>query len=134
MKTTTGCRLTLVVLMFFMTVFGGALGHGQPMAPTITSVTGIGNRVEVVFSVPVEATSAVSLANYSVSNYFGNVTVQGAVFGTNTQTIELTTAAQLPFMAHWLTVSRRGGRTDRHQRHCVRLPGRFYQHRVHDWL
>jgi len=93
------------MLMFFMAIFWGALGYGQPVAPTITSVTGIGNRVEVVFSVPVEATSAVSLANYSVSNYFGNVTVQGAVFGTNTQTIELTTAAQLPFKAHWLTVS-----------------------------
>jgi regulation of enolase protein 1 (concanavalin A-like superfamily) len=86
-------------------MFSAALGRGQPVAPAITSVMGIGSRVEVLFSVPVEAMSAVNLTNYALSNWYGNVSVQGAVFGTNSQIVELTTAAQLPFLPHWLAVN-----------------------------
>jgi hypothetical protein len=55
--------------------------------------------------VPVEATSALNLTNYAITNRYGSVPVQAAAFGTNNQTIELTTAAQLPFMPHWLAVN-----------------------------
>ncbi|HLP76873.1 MAG TPA: lamin tail domain-containing protein, partial [Candidatus Paceibacterota bacterium] len=59
----------------------------------------------MTFSVPVEATSAVNLTNYAITNTYGSVPVLAATFGTNNQTVELTTAGQLPFMPHWLTVN-----------------------------
>ena len=105
MKRTLAGSFSLGVFALALTMFPAALGRGQPVAPAITSVMGIGSRVEVLFSVPVEPMSAVNLTNYALSNWYGNVTVQGAKFGTNNQIVELTTAAQLPFLPHWLTVN-----------------------------
>jgi regulation of enolase protein 1 (concanavalin A-like superfamily) len=105
MKRTLVGSCSFEVLLLALTMFPAALGRGQPVAPAINSVMGMGRRTEVLFSVPVEAMSAVNLTNYALSNWYGNVSVLGAVFGTNNQTIELTTAAQLPFLPHWLTVN-----------------------------
>src|ERR1035437_4867163 len=105
MKRTLSGGCSLGVLALVLTMFPAGLGRGQPVAPAITSAMGIGRRVEVLFSVPVEAMSAVNLTNYALSNWYGNVSVLGAVFGTKNQIIELTTAAQLPFLPHWLTVN-----------------------------
>ena len=105
MKRTLVGSCSFEVLLLALTMFPAALGRGQQVAPAINSVMGMGRRTEVFFSVPVEAMSAVNLTNYALSNWYGNISVLGAVFGTNNQTIELTTAAQLPFLPHWLTVN-----------------------------
>src|ERR1035438_480800 len=92
MKRTIVGRCSLGVLALALTMFSAALGRGQPVAPAITSEMGIGSRVQLLFPVPVEAMSAVNLTNCGLSNWYGNVSVQGAVCGTNNQIVELTTA------------------------------------------
>ena len=75
-------------------------------APTVLAATNSGNHlVQVVFSIPVQAAGATNAANYSLTNSLGNVPVLSAAFGTNNQTIQLTTASQLPFAAHRLMVN-----------------------------
>ena len=75
-------------------------------SPAIVSAANIGdNVVQVVFSIPVQASSATNVANYSITNLTGNVALFGAAFVNDNKTIQLTTASQTPFAAHWLTVN-----------------------------
>jgi regulation of enolase protein 1 (concanavalin A-like superfamily) len=75
--------------------------HAQTV-PELMSAVGVGNNVQVVFSVPVQAAGATNPANYWVTNLYGRVDVLGAAMGTNDHTVQLTTGKQLPFMVHWL--------------------------------
>jgi hypothetical protein len=72
--------------------------------PEVVTVSGIDNRVQIVFSVPVQAAGATNPANYSLTNLYNQVDVLGVTLGTNGQTVQLTTARQLPFMVHWVTI------------------------------
>jgi hypothetical protein len=75
-------------------------------SPTIVSAASVrDNSVQVVFSIPVQASSATNIANYSITNLMGNVAVLGAAFVNDNKTIQLTTATQIPNGAHWLTVN-----------------------------
>ena len=74
--------------------------HAQTV-PELVSAAGVGNNVQVVFSVPVQAAGATNPANYWVTNLYGRVDVLGAAMGTNDYTVQLTTGKQLPFMVHW---------------------------------
>ena len=75
-------------------------------APMVIAVTNSGNNLlQVVFSMPVQAAGATNLANYKLTNSTGTLTIFSAAFGTNNQTVQLTTASQLPFAPHWLTVN-----------------------------
>jgi hypothetical protein len=74
-------------------------------APTLLSAVGIETQVQVTFSLPVDLTTATNPGNYSLSNLYGPVSIITAQPGTNSQTIQLTTAHQLPFMQHWLAIS-----------------------------
>ena len=73
--------------------------------PEVVSARGLDNRVQVVFSVPVQAAGATNPANYSLTNLYSKVEVLQATLGTNGQTIQLTTARQFPFMEHRLSIS-----------------------------
>ena len=134
MKRALAGNCLLGVIALALTMFPAGLGRGQQIAPAIGSVTGIGSRVEVLFTVPVEAMSAVNLTNYALSNWYGNVSVVGAKFGTNSQTVELTTAAQLPFLPHWLTVNGVADTLTGNQPHRARLPRHIHQYRLHHRL
>src|SRR4029077_20996162 len=92
---------------------GGAFGvapsairleESDPGQPRIVSVNSTGSQMRVVFSVPVMAGSVTNPGNYSVSNLLNRVLVMSAAPGTDPQTVQLTTAGQLPFMPHWITV------------------------------
>ena len=75
-------------------------------APTVISATNIGNNfLQVVFSIPVQATSATNAANYKLTNSIGALAIMSAALGTNNQTVQLATSSQLPFAPHWLTVN-----------------------------
>ncbi|HWV99717.1 MAG TPA: lamin tail domain-containing protein [Candidatus Acidoferrum sp.] len=75
--------------------------------PTIQSAAAVGNNaVQVVFSIPVSAATAMALTNYSITNLVGTVPVLGAAFVNDTKTIQLTTATLAPYATQWLTVNR----------------------------
>lgn len=59
----------------------------------------------MVYSTNVLALSATNLANYALTNLSGTVIITGAAFGVDGKTILLTTASQLPFAKHWLTIN-----------------------------
>ena len=74
--------------------------------PAIVSAASVGdNDMQVIFSIPVSATTATTLTNYSLTNLSGNVPILGAAFVNDNKTIQLTTAAQTPYSPHWLTVN-----------------------------
>src|SRR5262249_8744297 len=75
-------------------------------APRIFSATSTGNQVQVLFSLPVDPVSASMPVNYTVTNEYETIAVLAAATGASNETGELTTARQLPFMRHWLTVNR----------------------------
>src|SRR5262249_41046456 len=75
-------------------------------APTIFSATSTRNQVQVLFSLPVDPVSASMPVNYTVTNEYETIAVLAAATGASNETVELTTARQLPFMRHWLTVNR----------------------------
>ena len=76
-------------------------------APVIVSVRNDGNTaVRVIFSVPVQPASAANRANYALTNLSGNVAIVDAAFGADSRTVRLTTASQLPYASHWLTINR----------------------------
>jgi len=76
-------------------------------ALAVIAATNFGNNsLQVGFSLPVQAATATNAANYTLTNALGNVPVLNAALGTNNQSIQLTTASQLPFAPHWLTVNR----------------------------
>jgi len=77
----------------------------NPNAPRITALASTGNQVEVSFSLPVQAAGATNVAHYSLTNLYGGVPILAAALSSNPQRVELTTARQLPFMRHWLTVN-----------------------------
>ena len=76
-------------------------------APVLLSATNSGdNGVIVGFNMALQPASATNAGNYSLSNLLGNISVVGAAFGSNNQTVVLTTASQMPYAPHWLTVNR----------------------------
>ena len=75
-------------------------------APAIVSATSVGdNAVQVVFSIPIQPVSATNLANYTITNSSGTVALLGAAFVNDSQTMQLTTASQIPYSTNWLTVN-----------------------------
>lgn len=73
---------------------------------TITSATAVGNNsVQIIFSLPVQPSTATNLANYSLTNAFGPIPIIGATFVNDNKTVQLTTGSHLPYAAHWLTVN-----------------------------
>jgi hypothetical protein len=79
--------------------------QGQVVEPKLVSVTSTGSQARVVFSVAVQPASATNLANYSITNLYGNVNIAGAVLEPDNEAVQLSTVGQLPFMAHWLIVN-----------------------------
>ena len=74
--------------------------------PAIVAAGNEGNTaVQVVFTVPVQPVSATNKANYALTNQSGSVAIMGAAFGADTRTLRLTTASQLPYAKHWLTIN-----------------------------
>jgi len=108
METTFGRFRLFYSLSSLLFVAGALPSLGQDTnfdAPVILGATGIDNRVQVTFSLPVDLATATNLANYSISNLYGAVAVLEATPGTNGAIIQLRTGHQLPFMAHWVTIS-----------------------------
>ena len=72
--------------------------------PTIISVMANGDptQVVVVFSEPVEATSATNILNYVINN---DITVSSASFGSDLKTVILTTSAHSEGVSYTLTVN-----------------------------
>ncbi len=87
---------------FRLQELGGASFTNPPVLLGATN-TG-GNGVTTWFSLPLQATSATNVANYALTNLAGKVAVTGAVLSTNGQTVQLATANQTPYAAHWLRV------------------------------
>jgi regulation of enolase protein 1 (concanavalin A-like superfamily) len=85
---------------------GFRLEEVNPRAPAIVSAASFGDRVQLTFSLPVLPATATNLANYALTNLYGEVLVLAATLDTNRLSLELTTGDQLPFMRHWLTVRR----------------------------
>ncbi|HVV71732.1 MAG TPA: Ig-like domain-containing protein, partial [Verrucomicrobiae bacterium] len=96
------CLIALVVSLTAPRGFGQDVNTN---APTISTISGAGDKVQISFSLPVQLTTATNLGNYSLSNLYGTVGILAATPGTNNQTIRLATEHQLPFMQHWLTVN-----------------------------
>lgn len=101
MKNTLGRFLPVKLCGVVLFLACAVLVRGQP---SLVSVTSTGSLARVVFSVPVQSASATNLGNYSASNSCGNVPITAAAMS-DSQTVQLTTAGQLPFMKHWLTVN-----------------------------
>lgn len=75
------------------------------ISPMIQSITNSGdNAVVVVFSLSVQPASATNVSNYALTNLSGRVTVIAAAFGADNKTIQLTTASQAPYAAHWMHI------------------------------
>lgn len=70
----------------------------------LTATNSGGNAVFVTYSLAVQPASATNIANYSLTNLAGKVSVTGAAFGGGSNQIVLTTANQTPYAAHWLNV------------------------------
>ncbi len=106
-KTFRHFRLShFLTLPLAMVLALGARGQdSNTNAPVLLSASALDNVVQVGFSLPVQPATATNVGNYSLSNLYGSVAILAAAPGSNSQTIQLTTARQLPFMAHYLDVS-----------------------------
>ncbi|MFQ5964197.1 MAG: fibronectin type III domain-containing protein [Candidatus Scalinduaceae bacterium] len=72
--------------------------------PTVTSVSagGISTQIVVVFSEPVELSSATNISNYNVNN---GITVSNASLGSDLKTVTLTTSPNTEGLSYTLTIN-----------------------------